>query len=269
MCIIEYYCLEENMDQRTIGFIGSGRVTAFMIEGLYRAHTNLAITVMDANLAVSENLSRRIASVTDAGTDYVNMGNADFLFLALPPPSVQAGCESIAPFLGKHTIVISLAPKAPLPALSNWLGTDKIARYIPNAATSIGEGYNPVAWGPSMNEPERTRVRELLSVLGDMPEVDEANLETYAVLSAMGPTYLWPLLDEMITSGVRYGLTTDESARLVSRMAVASANMIEVRGKDYATRMDMIPSKPMADIEQELRGLFRVKLDAIHAKLSN
>ncbi|HNY21850.1 MAG TPA: NAD(P)-binding domain-containing protein [Treponemataceae bacterium] len=257
------------MDQRTIGFIGSGRVTAFMIEGLFRAHTNLAITVMDANPAVSENLAQRITSVTNAGTNSKNVGKADFLFIALPPPNVQAGCESIAPFVGQHTIVVSLAPKASISALSNWLGTDKIARYIPNAATSIGEGYNPVAWGSSISESDRKLVRELLSVLGDMPEVDETNLETYAVLSAMGPTYLWPLLDEMITSGVRYGLTPDESARLVSRMAVASANMIEAPGKDYATRMDMIPSKPMADIEQDLRGLFRAKLDAIHAKLSN
>lgn len=256
------------MDQRTIGFIGSGRVTAFMIEGLHRAHANLAITVMDANPAVSENLARGTMSVTDAGANYEKVGKAEFLFIALPPPNVQAGCESIAPFLGKHTIVVSLAPKASISALSVWLGTNKIARYLPNAATSIGEGYNPVAWGSSMNDAERTRVRELLSVLGDMPEVEETNIETYAVLSAMGPTYLWPLLDEMITSGVRYGLTADESARLVSRMAVASAKMVESSGKDYATRMNMIPSKPMADIEQEMRGLFRAKLDAIHTKLS-
>jgi len=255
------------MSTTRIGFIGSGRVTAFMIEGLRRGRKDLSFSVMDANPSVSESLARSAPGVTDSGSSYEAVGKADVLFIALHPQNMQAGCEAVAPFLGKTTLVISLAPKATIHALSAWLGTDKIARYLPNAATSEGKGYNPVAWNAPLNDDDRARARDLLSSLGDMPEVDESNIETYAVLSAMGPTYLWPLLDEMIVSGVRYGLTPDESTRLVSRMAVACAEMVETSGRDYATRMNMIPSKPMADIEQDLRGLFRTKLDAIHAKL--
>ena len=250
-----------------IGFIGSGRVTAFMIEGLRRGSKDLSISVMDANPSVSESLARSVAGVNDSGSSYDAVGKADVLFIALHPQNMQAGCEAVAPFLGKNTLVISLAPKATIHALSAWLGTDRIVRYLPNAATSEGKGYNPVAWGASLDDAARAFARELLSPLGDMPEVEESGIETYAVLSAMGPTYLWPLLDEMIASGMRYGLPADESARLVSRMAVACAAMVETSGKDYATRMNMIPSKPMADIEGDLRGLFRAKLDAIHAKL--
>lgn len=255
------------MSTTRIGFIGSGRVTAFMIEGLRKGREDLSISVMDANPSVSENLARSVSGVTDSGSSYETVGKADVLFIALHPQNMQAGCEAVAPFLGKDTLVISLAPKATIHALSSWLGTGRIARYLPNAATSAGKGYNPVAWSASLSEADRAFAKGFLSPLGDMPEVEESNIETYAVLSAMGPTYLWPLLDEMIVSGVRYGLAPDEAARLVSRMAVACAGMVETSGKDYAARMNMIPSKPMADIEEDLRGLFRTKLDAIHAKL--
>jgi len=255
------------MDNMTIGFIGAGRVTAFMIEGLRRGQMDHSITVMDANPEISKKLASTIPSLSDAGSDYGTIGKSDILFIALHPQNAQEACESLAPVLGKETIVVSLAPKIPIASLSAWLRTDKIARYLPNAATSEGTGYNPIVWAESLSEKERATVRKLLTPLGDMPDVKETDIETYAVLSAMGPTYLWPLLDEMIESGKRYGLAADESARVVSRMAVACAAMIEHSGKDYDTRMNMIPSKPMADIEQDLRGLFRAKLDAIRAKL--
>ncbi len=257
------------MEKVSIGFIGSGRVTAFMIEGLLGKRTPVAISVQDANPAASEALARLHPSVTDCGTDYSAIGNARIVFLALHPQTMQAACASVAPYLGKDTIVVSLAPKAPLSSISGWTGTDKVARYLPNAATTVGKGYNPVAWGRSLTGEDRAAVTAILSPLGDMPEVEEARIEAYAVLSAMGPTYLWPLLDELTESGRRYGLDDAESARLVARMAAACAGMLETPGKDYATRMDMIPLKPMADIESDLRSMFRSKLDAIYAKLTS
>jgi len=255
------------MDKTTIGFIGSGRVTAFIIEGLSAKRQDLIISVMDSNPAASSSLARTFPGISDAGTDYKAVGGTDIIFLALHPQHVQAGCEAVAPFIGKDTIVVSLAPKAKLSALSAWLGTDRVARYLPNAATSVGEGYNPVVWGNGISAQERKKTEGIFSTLGEHPEVDEGKIEAYAVLCAMGPTYLWPLLDEMIASGIRYGLGESESIQLVSRMAASCASMIEHSGKDYATRMNMIPSKPMADIEQNLRGMFRDKLDAIHGKL--
>lgn len=257
------------MKVKTIGFVGSGRAAAFMIDGLIRSGNDYSFVAMDANPAVSAARARSRPGTRDAGDDYAAAGAADVVFVALHPQAMQAGCEALARTLSEKAIVVSLAPKANLAALSAWLGTKKIIRYLPNAATGAGKGYNPVAYGSALDEAERETARELLAPLGDMPEVEERDIETYAVLSAMGPTYLWPLLDEMIQSGVAYGLDAGESARLVSRMAVACAEMIETSGKDYAARMDMIPSKPMADIEADLRGMFRSKLDAIHAKLTD
>lgn len=256
------------MEKLTIGFIGSGRVTAFMIEGLLGKGANVDIAVQDANPDISASLAKRITVVADQGADIAAIGASDIVFLALHPQNVQAGCESVAPFLGKDTIAVSLAPKATLASVARWTGTDKVARYLPNAATGIGKGHNPVVWGSALSGKEKATVGMLLALLGDMPEVDEPMIETYAVLSAMGPTYLWPLLDEMIECGKRYGLDATASARLVSRMAAASAEMIELPGMDYATRMNMIPAKPMADVEGEIRSLFRSKIDAIHAKLT-
>ena len=58
---------EEEMSTTRIGFIGSGRVTAFMIEGLRRGRRDLSFSVMDANPAVSESLARGVPVETDTG----------------------------------------------------------------------------------------------------------------------------------------------------------------------------------------------------------
>ena len=59
---------------------------------------------------------------------------------------------------------------------------------------------------------------DLLSPLGECPEVAEEKLEGYAVLSAMGPTYLWFQLQALREVAAGFGLSEADIAPAMKRM---------------------------------------------------
>ena len=84
----------------------------------------------------------------------------------------------------------------------------------------------------------------------------------------MGPTYLWPLMDEMARLGAEFGLSPEAARNLVARMAAGSAALFGEPDRNYAALMDMIPVKPMAEDEATLRGAFAARLGGMFKKLT-
>jgi len=256
------------MKKSTIGFIGSGRVAAFMLEGFRMANAPVAAVLSDTDASVSALRARSFPKARDAGSDFTAAAAAEVVFIALHPPVVMGGAGSIASAIGRETLVVSLAPKVKLAALEAALGTAKVARFLPNAPSAIGEGFNPIAFGPGVPEADRAALTELLSTLGRVVEVPEQEIEAYAVLCAMGPTYLWPLMDEMARLGAEFGLSPEAARNLVARMTAGSAALFGEPDRNYAALMDMIPVKPMAEDEATLRGAFAARLGGMFKKLT-
>jgi pyrroline-5-carboxylate reductase len=257
------------MKTKSISFIGSGRVAAFMLEGFKRSGSIRSIILSDADPAVSAARSAAFPPAADAGADFKTAAAADIVFLALHPPVIASAAAAFADSLGKGSIVVSLAPKTPLASLEKALGTDRVARFLPNAPSAIGAGCNALTFGPGLDATDRAELRELLGALGEIAEVQESDIEAYAVLAAMGPTYIWPVLDELTKLGAEFGLSELDARRTVQLMAAGAAGLYADRERSYAALMDMIPAKPMADDESGIRGLFALKLRAMFAKLKS
>jgi pyrroline-5-carboxylate reductase len=257
------------MKVKRISFIGSGRVAAFIAEGLEKAKSDIELLAYDLDPEASAKLASRHTRVKDAKGSLEAACGADLVLLALHPQAIMQGHEALSASLAKAPgIVVSLAPKLRIPALASTLKKGVAARCIPNAPSAIGMGYNPVAFADGASGAERAAVLEFLKPLGEAPEVPDAALEAYAVLSAMGPTYLWPLLDEMGRLGGGFGLSAEAARQAVAATARGAAGLYG-SGRPYAELMDMIPLKPMADSEAAIREAFASKLGATFAKLTS
>lgn len=138
---------------------------------------------------------------------------------------------------------------------------------IPNAPSIIGHGYNPVSFAPALTASDRADLKSLLEPLGDCPEVAEEKLEAYAVLTAMGPTYLWFQLQTLREVAADLGLSEAEIAPALKRMVCGSARTLLDSGLSPAEVMDLIPVKPLADMEAQVTELYRTRLAAIYQKI--
>jgi pyrroline-5-carboxylate reductase len=193
---------------------------------------------------------------------------ADIVFIAVHPPVVQSICEQIRGQIGQNTIVISLAPKFTIQKLNGLLkGIDKIVRVIPNAPSIIGAGFNPVAFSDSLTSEEKNEVKKLFEPLGEFPEVEEEKLEAYAVLTAMGPTYFWFQFQALREVATGFGLKDEEINIALKRVVCGSARTLIDSGLSPEEVMNLVPVKPLAEIEPNVIEMYKTRLPGTYQKI--
>src|SRR5512142_2335006 len=206
----------------TVGFIGAGRITRIMLEGLRRAGAlPRRVLVHDASAAAVAAL-KGLPGVEDA--TLAEAASADLVFGALHPPALVDSLPAIARALRPTAVFDSLAPKVKLATLREKLGGfTRLARQNPNAPSLVGAGYNPITFDPGLPEPDRAALLAFLAPLGRSPVVDEPAIEAYAVITAMGPTYFWFQLQAVRELAQEFGLDAAAAPAAVKAMITGAA----------------------------------------------
>jgi pyrroline-5-carboxylate reductase len=256
------------MTTSTIGFIGGGRITRIFLEGWRRAgQLPGKVVVSDCSAETLARLKARFPSVETAAQSPAAAAQ-DIVFLAVHPPVMAEACAGIKGALKPAAVVVSLAPKFTIARLTELIGGfARLARVIPNAPSLIGQGYNPVSFAPSLAESDRSDLQSLLAPLGECPEVTEHTLEAYAILTAMGPTYLWFQLQALREVAAGFGLTEAEIVPALKRMVCGGTRTLLESGLTPAEVMDLIPVKPLAEMEAQVTEMYRTRLPAVHQKI--
>lgn len=256
------------MSNKSVGFIGGGRVTRIFLEGWKRANAMPAnIVVSDCNLESLTKLKTQFPSVhTAAGSSAA--ASQDIVFLAVHPPVMVEVATGIKGHLEPDALVVSLAPKFTIAKLTGLLGGfARVARVIPNAPSVVNFGFNPVAFAPVLTSADKAELRGLLAPLGESPEVAEEKLEAYALLTGMGPTYLWFQLQALREIAVGFGLSDADISPALKRMVCGAARTLLESGLTPAEVMDLVPVKPLAEMEPQVMEMYRTRLSAIYQKI--
>ncbi|GMU84676.1 MAG: hypothetical protein AMXMBFR47_45450 [Planctomycetota bacterium] len=257
------------MTAPSIGFIGGGRVATILLGGWARAGQLPAqVVVSDADADVLKRLHARYPEIACASAGDPAPAQQDVVFLALHPPAFGDAVPAVRGALRAGALVVSLAPKITIARASEMLGGfRRIARVIPNAPSIVNAGFNPVSFAADLRPVEREPLLALLRPLGECPVVDEPQLETYAILSGMGPTYLWPQLVALEALGVQFGLSPAQARDALRAMVIGSAQTLCRSGLDAAAVQDLIPVKPLADAMPGLLEAYRTKLTGLMEKI--
>jgi pyrroline-5-carboxylate reductase len=140
---------------------------------------------------------------------------------------------------------------------------------IPDVCSTVNFGYNPIFFSTEIDDKEKKDVLEILSVLGKCPEVSEDKLEAYAILTAMGPTYLWFQLYEMEKIGRAFGLPSQEIKKGIFPTAVGTVNTLYDSTLLLEEVMDLIPVNSLREEEENIRNIYHAKLQALYKKLKD
>jgi pyrroline-5-carboxylate reductase len=258
------------MSSRSIGFIGGGRVARILLGGLKRVGASPSTCVVsDANAEVLSTLATQFPEIRTTGADNYEPARQDLVFGALHPPALKEVLPQVGRHLRAESIFVSLAPVIRLPALSSALdGFDRVARMIPNAASIVGEGFNPITLSDRLPAGEKTSLLGWLRVFGECPEVADEDLEAYAILTAMGPTYFWYQFEELEKLGADFGLDPKTTRHALSRMLHGGVQTFFESGMDTADVIDLIPVKPLEASEKDVREVYRSRLRGLYDKLT-
>jgi len=256
------------MTNKSIGFIGGGRVTRIFLAGWQRAGQLPAkVVISDCNTETLTKLKAQFPSI-EAAAQSVAAAAQDIVFLAVHPPVMGEVLAGIKGSIKPGALVISLAPKFTIAKLTEILGGfARLPRVIPNAPSVLNLGYNPVAFGPALAAADKAEIADLLKPLGEAPEVTESKLEGYALLSGMGATYLWFQLQALREVAAGFGLTDTDITPALKRTVCGATRTLLESGLTPAEVMDLIPVKPLAEMEAQVSELYRSRLPALYQKI--
>lgn len=257
------------MKDQSLGFIGGGRITMILLAALEKQNLLPAqVVVSDMNAEVLTTLSQRFPTVRMVTSRNAEAAGQDIVFLALHPPTAGEVLGSVKGTIRKDAIVVSLMPKLTTAQISGMLGGfSRIVRMIPNAPAIIGKGYNPIVYPAGLSIQEKDQIARIFSAFGTCPEVAENKLEAYAVITAMGPTYLWFQLYELGALARSFGMTETEAADAVRQMAEGALATMDDAGLAPENVMDLVPVKPLGTDEPAILAAYREKLPGLYAKL--
>lgn len=253
----------------SIGIIGAGRIAHILLGGWKHTATALPpIRVYDVSTEALTTLKAAFPQVHISTLEETS--NSDLLLLGVHPPVLADLLPQIRPLLRPEAVVCSLAPKLRLPQLQAQLGGfHRLARMNPNATSIIGQGMNPLVFAPQLPEVARLSLRTLFAPLGHLPEVADEQLESYAVISAMGPTYFWFQFHALEQLAESFGLARHEARQAIATMLHGAVDTLLSSELPPEVVMDLVPVRPLADDEETITNLLATRLRAIHSKLNS
>lgn len=251
----------------SIGIIGAGRIAHILLGGWKHTATALPpIRVYDVSDEALSKLKTVYPQVQISTLEETS--HSDLMLLGVHPPVLADLLSQIRPFLRPDAVVCSLAPKLRLPQLQTQLGGfSRLARMNPNATSIIGQGFNPLVFADQLPEEYRQQLRTLFAPLGHLPEVADEQLESYAVISAMGPTYFWFQFHALEQLAESFGLARHEARQAIATMLHGAVDTLLASELPPSEVMDLVPVRPLADDEETITNLLATRLQAMHNKL--
>lgn len=251
----------------SIGFIGAGRVAHIMLGGWQKAGTALpTVYVFDTSAEAVAALQAAFPQVKAASL--VEVAAQGLVFAALHPPAMADTLAQIRDVIRADAVFCSLAPRLRLPALQEKLGGfARLARMNPNATSIVAQGYNPISFADGLPADARAALLALLTPLGQTPEVADELIETYAVVSAMGPTYFWFQFDALRQQAEGFGLSPEAARETLRTMLHGAVETLFASGLPPERVMTLVPVRPMAESEAAIIEMQRQGVGGMHAKL--
>jgi pyrroline-5-carboxylate reductase len=253
--------------KHTVGFIGGGRITKILLQAFSNKNLRFNnVIVTDPNNDVTSKLKSLFPFINVENSSVA--ASQDIVFISLHPPVIMDTLELLKNDVRSDATVISLAPKISIAKISSKLEKVKnICRLIPNATSYINNGFNPVCFAHRVNPAEKDFVMDLLLTLGHTFEVSEEKLESYAIVSAMLPTYFWFQWNYLEEIGVKTGLTKAESEAAVHQTLIAAINLMYTSELTPVEVMDLIPVKPIGEHEAQIAEIYKTKLLGLFEKI--
>jgi pyrroline-5-carboxylate reductase len=257
------------MENKKIAFIGGGRITRIFLTAFERQKVSFQqVTVMDTNPDALKLLSSKFPHIKTGTTLTADILGAHVIFLAVHPPMIAETLEKSKEAINPGAILVSLAPKFTIEKMTALLGGfNRIVRLLPLASSIIGRGYNPVVFPGTLDGESKNYLLGLFSCFGETIEVAEPKIEAYAMIVAMGPTYLWFQYYKLVELAKAFGMDDQEAIDAVKHMLDATTATMFGSGLDRDGVIDLIPVKPIGEHEADILKIYDERLNGLFQKI--
>ncbi|HEX5822180.1 MAG TPA: pyrroline-5-carboxylate reductase [Solirubrobacterales bacterium] len=212
-----------------VGFIGAGNMAGGLARGWAAAGGETGapegMLFADADPAKAEALAKEVGGEALAGNVAVADGS-DLVVLAVKPNVL----DEVAPdLIQAGTPTLSILAGTTLETLHRALPGIDLVRVMPNLGAQLRQAVLCVVYAEKVGGTERERVGQLLSLLGDVIELDEGLIDAATAIMGCSPGYLALMAEVLVEAGVREGLTEEQALRMVARSMSATGGLLDLQ----------------------------------------
>jgi pyrroline-5-carboxylate reductase len=257
------------MKTHSLGFIGGGRISKIILQAFDNDGISFEkIVVFDINKDVLSSLKLKFPKISVTTDNLQEAMQCEIIFIALHPPVIIDTLAKVKDFVNKDSVLVSLAPKLTIEKMAMALGGfANIVRMNPSASAIVNKGVNPLTFSKEMSVEVKNKILELMRSLGSTPVVEESKIEAYAVITAMGHTYYFFQFQKLKELAVSFGMNENEAQTAIKEMLGGTTETLFHSGLSYNEVADLVPVKPMGEVEETIKGFYEQYLNGIYNKI--
>jgi pyrroline-5-carboxylate reductase len=259
------------MDSEKIGFLGGGQMATALAQGALANHllTPERLHFCEPSKMQADKLRSRFEGCTVHSAPEPIFTNCSTIVLAIKPQVLVAVHPQYRPLIRSNHLILSIVAGISIDSLSEWLGTDRIIRVMPNTPVQVLAGASGIAYGNGTTDEDRAWAKNLMQSVGLAVEVIDSQLHAVTGVSGSGPAYVLTVIEAMADGGVAAGLSRPVALQLAAQTVLGAARMVLETGEHPATLRDQVASPGGTTIEAirtlERQGLRSALIEAVLA----
>ncbi len=255
----------EAVDAVDVVMVGGGNMGAALLGGMIESGA-----FDPGTLAVVELLAARRDQLVEMfpGVAVVDaIPPCRSVVLAVKPPGVpDAAAAAVA---AGSTRILSIAAGVNIATIEAAAGAGvAVVRCMPNTPALVGQGTSAIAGGTAATTDDLEWAESVLSAVGIVDRLPEAQLDAFTGVAGSGPAYIFLVAEALTEAAVAEGIDQATAERVVSQLLLGASTLLARDGDPATLRRNVTSPNGTTAAglgvldERDLRGTFAAAVRA-------
>ena len=217
---------------KTIGFIGAGKMATAIIKGLLKSglFDKNHIIASEPNKDYAHKIEKELG-IKMVHNNREAAAEADIILLAVKPFVVKEVLTEIEDRIDSSKVIITIAAGISSSRVEEILEKEaRVIKVMPNTPALLGEGMSAVCKGEHATEEDFETVIKIFESVGKVIKAKEEDIDAITGVSGSGPAFYYYIIDAIAKAGEKLGIDYKTALMLSAQTALGSAKMIMESG---------------------------------------
>lgn len=210
-----------------IGGIGCGNMGGAILGGVAKLG-EYKVLAYDRNAHKTESLNQEYG-IENINTIQELVESSDYIMIGVKPHGVESTVASIAPYLTKDKVLISIAAGVSIHRIK--MASQNICPVsvvMPNTPAMVGLGCCAICFDDvDLKDEQKINIEKLFAAISTTVLVQESKLPEFSALYGSGPAFVFYMLEAMQETAIRLGFSYDESKALIEKLFEGSVKLAQ------------------------------------------
>ena len=225
-----------------VGVIGYGSMGKMLSKKL-----SLNSNMIDGKIYVANRSYAKIADLTEkyivCKNNQTLVKSVDVLFICVKPIDMKVVLEEIKDDLRNEQIIVSLNGSINFEQIE-CICKNKIIKAIPSVLAEIDKSHTLMCCNSMVNEQDKANIKELLSCIGSVIELPEAEMGMGSELVSCMPGFIAAIFNEICTSAQKHtSIGADEVVQMVLNKMIGTGQLMIENNYTYQDVITRVATK--------------------------